>query len=148
VLPERDLWSGIEPRLGATPTRRLGLRERVPRLAIQVAAAIALLLLGAALSTAWQRRSSPAGFAAEQTRYNAASAALAERLAREPGALSPDTREVVQRNLAIVDAAIREAEAALASDPGNTSLEQMLIARYEQRLALLRRATASDRRES
>jgi hypothetical protein len=55
---------------------------------------------------------------------------------------------VVERNLAIVDQAIREAEAALASDPGNAALEQMVLARYVQRLDLLRRATEAGRQES
>jgi hypothetical protein len=55
---------------------------------------------------------------------------------------------VVERNLAIVDSAIQEAKRALQADPGNGALEQMLRARYEQRLDLLRRATDADRRES
>ena len=40
-----------------------------------------------------------------------------------------------------VDDAIREAEHALDSDRGNPSLERMLLARYQQRLELLQRAT-------
>ena len=168
VRPERDLWSGIAPRLSSPPVRDRATLESAParpgsegvlqgrfaslsrahRLALQMAAVIGLILLGAALATAVSGRRAPTAFAADQARYNAASAALAEQLARERGDLSPDTRAVVQRNLAIIDAAIKEAEAALTVDPGNTALEQMLIARYEQRLSLLHRATASDRRVS
>ena len=148
VLPERDLWAGIASHLSNPPVDRFANLPRVPRLFLQMAAAIGLILLGAALATAVSGRRASTTFGADQARYNAASAALAEQLAHERGDLSPDTREVVQRNLAIVDAAIKEAEAALTVDPGNVALEQMLIARYEQRLSLLRRATASDRRES
>jgi len=39
-----------------------------------------------------------------------------------------------------VDAAIREAEQALKTDPGDSTLEEMLLARYQQRLELLQRA--------
>lgn len=151
VLPERELWAGIAARL--TPAvsrheRRRGLPSRaVHRLGL-LAAALACILLGAVLATLWQRHAAPTGFAAEQTRYNAAAAALADQLAREPSGLSPATRAVVERNLHIVDAAIREAETALSHDPGNAALEQMLVARYQQRLALLRRATQNERAES
>jgi hypothetical protein len=114
----------------------------------RLAAAIGFILLGAVLATIWQRRSAPSDFAAAQARYHAVSAELSRRLAEEPRELSPATMAVVERNLAIVDAAIREAERALAVDPGNGALEQMLRARYEQRLELLHRATDQGRRES
>jgi anti-sigma factor RsiW len=151
VLPGRDLWGGIEARLGAPVNARASwprLRLRVSPLAMRIAAALGLVLLGAAIATAWQHRVAPTGYAAEQARYSAASAALAERLAREPTTLSPASRAVVERNLSILDAAIHEAETALAADPGNRALEEMLVARYEQRLALLRRAADTGRAES
>jgi hypothetical protein len=147
--PERDLWSGIGPRLtqAAVGPERVR-RPRPLRGWFRLAAAIGLILFGAGLATLWQRNTAPSPFAAEQARYTAASTALAEKLAADPGQLDPSTRAVVERNLAIIDLAIREAEAALAADPGNTPLEQMLVARYEQRLALLRRATSTRGMES
>ena len=84
----------------------------------------------------------------EQERYAHATADLARKLADDPAQLSASTRAVVERNLAIVDQAIREAEDALASDPGNAELEQMVLARYAQRLALLKHATEAGRQES
>ena len=98
--------------------RRFANLSRTSRLALQMAAAIGLILFGAALATALSGRRAPTAFATEQARYNSASATLAEQLTRNPSALSPDTRAVVQRNLAIVDAAIKEAEAALTVDHG------------------------------
>ena len=151
VIPGRDLWGGIESQLGTSRTTQDGghrLWFRVPSVAARIAAAVGLLLLGGSIVIAWQHRSAPTGFAAEQARYLAASSALAEQLAREPSALAPATRAVVERNLAILDAAIHEAESALAADPGNQTLEQMLVARYQQRLALLRRAGDVGRTES
>ncbi|MEO8140089.1 MAG: hypothetical protein ABI742_10600, partial [Gemmatimonadota bacterium] len=144
VLPERELWPGIAPRLSGPASRRFPPLRGWMRLA----AAIGLILFGAGLATLWQRSTAPSSFATEQARYTAASTVLAEKLAANPGQLTPSTRAVVERNLAIIDLAIREAETALATDPGNTPLEQMLVARYEQRLALLRRATTTRGMES
>lgn len=148
VAPPRDLWSGIAGRLPATPPRIGGggrPRFQMPAL---IAAGLALVLLGGALAT-WLRPGNAGGdFAREQQRYAEASAALAETLATDPAGLTAATRAVVERNLAIVDQAIREAEEALARDRGNAALEQMLIARYEQRLSLLKRAVDAGKRES
>jgi anti-sigma factor ChrR (cupin superfamily) len=146
VMPARDLWTGIEGRLGP---RRTALpftqRYRAPLLA---AAALVVLvggvLIGKSLPTT---PASDSAFALEQQRYTAATDALARQLSRNQ-ALTDETRAVVERNLAIVDEAIREAEQALDADPGNTALEQMVLAGYEQRLALLKRATDAGRQES
>lgn len=146
ITPGRDLWSGIEPRL-KSPGRGVTRIAWTP-LWGRMAAAIGFILLGAGLATIWRQSASPSGFAAEQARYEAASAELASKLAERTPGLSSITLAVVERNLAIVDAAIQEAKQALEADPGNGALEQMLRARYEQRLDLLRRATDADRRES
>jgi len=149
IQPEQDLWRGIEPRLmseqrsGSTPPRS----RPVPRWAL-AAAAILLVAIGAALATVWQRRAAPDSFTTATARYATESAALADRLNHAARPLSPVTQAVVARNLAIVDAAIKEAEAALAADPGNAALEHIVIAAYQQRLALLRGAVAADGTES
>jgi len=147
VLPERDLWTGIEARLAPAPqrTRVLGTRYRP---VVLLAAALFLLLAGATLATLYQRSQTPFAFAAEQRRYAAATADLARKLADNPTRLSSTTRLVVERNLAIVDQAIREAETALTTDPDNAELEQMVLARYAQRLNLLKRATEAGKQES
>jgi anti-sigma factor RsiW len=54
--------------------------------------------------------------------------------------LSARTIEVVERNLAIIDAAIAESRAALVRDPGNRDLLDVLAGTYRQKLDLLRRA--------
>jgi anti-sigma-K factor RskA len=150
VLPERELWTGIEPRLAPAPLRAGAAEPRGQRYRplVLLAAALFLLIAGATLATVYQRSRTTAGFAAEQQRYTEATADLARKLANDPGHLSSATRAVVERNLAIVDQAIREAETALATDPGNAALEQMVLARYAQRLALLKRATEAGGRES
>ena len=149
VMPARELWTGVAARLPSVPVTAAAARSRGSRAGWgQIAAAIGLMLFGAGLGALWERQTAPAGFATEQARYTAASGALARQLAANPGVIAPATRAAVERNLAIIDRAIREAEAALAADPGNTPLEQMLVSRYEQRLALLRHALAAGRMES
>jgi len=151
IMPERELWDGIDARLTprggavtALPTRR-----RTPLRPMLLAAAIAGILLGGtAVALVLRRAPADPAFVAEQQRYLEASAELARALAQDPGHLAPETQAVVRRSLAIVDQAIAEAEAALNDDPGNRALEQMLLARYEQRLELLRRANEAGRRES
>lgn len=156
VEPARDLWTGIAARLpvasNATSSAPLGraTQRTQPNWLVwgRLAAAIGLVLFGAALGTVWARRTAPPDFAAAQARYTTESGDLARRLAANPGSIAPATRAAVERNLTIIDHAIAEAEAALKSDPGNTPLEQMLVARYEQRLALLRHALAAGQSES
>ncbi len=150
VTPERDLWTGIETRISARPAGGVGSSPagmRAPWWTL-LAAAIGLVLLGATLAELRQRAAGATGFVADRARYTAASAALAQALATDPGTLPPTARGVVERNLGIIDQAIREAEAALATDPGNVALERMVVAGYKQRLALLRHATSAGRRES
>jgi hypothetical protein len=149
VLPGQDLWSGIESRLGQSKVMALPLsRGRTYNNWALLAAGLFLLIAGATLATLYQRRSAPSAFAQEQQRYVQATADLARKLADDPTQLSASTRAVVERNLAIVDQAIKEAEDALTSDPGNTELEQMVLARYAQRLDLLKRATAAGKQVS
>jgi hypothetical protein len=161
VMPSRDLWNGIESRLGSvSPSRRPERSEGAARGAVLpftrryraplLAAAAVLLLAGGALIGRLLQSATPSNstFALEQKRYTEATAVLERQLESDPAALPEETRAVVERNLAIVDAAIGEAEAALKTDRGNTALEQMVLARYEQRLALLKRATDAGRKVS
>ena len=55
--------------------------------------------------------------------------------------LAPETIAKVKESLAIIDAAILEARAALARDPANRELIEMLESTYEKKLDLLQRTT-------
>ena len=152
ILPARDLWSGIEGRLGAPAARSIarwpGTHSRGLRVILAAAAALILMITGGMLTTWWQQRVEPAAFASDRAQYQEAAARLATDLAANPAGLSEATRQVLDRNLRIIDGAIREAEEALAEEPGNAALAGMVLARYEQRLELLRRATDAGRQES
>lgn len=72
--------------------------------------------------------------------YRQARASLQAELAARGGALQPSTRRVVDENLAVIDRAVAAIETALASDPGNRSLEVLLIAAQGQEIQLLQQA--------
>lgn len=171
IPPERDLWPGIEarlePRSGRPPARSdtaapagvLSIRPTrwtltVPQL---VAAAIALVVLAA--GSVWllvpsagldsvadpTPATAPGVDGSPQLVFLAAYQPAISELEREFQArraqLAPDTRRVVEENMAIIDQAIAEAERALAEDPSNSFLNTHLAGTMRQKVELLRRAT-------
>ncbi len=54
--------------------------------------------------------------------------------------LPSEVAEPVDENLGVIESAIADILAALANDPDNESLKQMLIATYRNELKLLRKA--------
>ena len=70
----------------------------------------------------------------------AALAQLANEVQALERALPPETRALVAHNLELIDAAIRESQAALDANPSNPAIGRMLEARYGQRLLLLQQA--------
>jgi len=73
--------------------------------------------------------------------YREAAAELSATLRESRTSLPTETVAVLERNLRVIDEAIRESGAALAEDPGNPALARMLLATYRQKLDLLQRAT-------
>lgn len=80
----------------------------------------------------------PVNFADAQ--YDAAVGDLEQVLLQQRERLDPRTVIVLERNLRIIDDAIREARQALASDPANTLLNAHLAGARQRKLDLLRRA--------
>ncbi len=66
---------------------------------------------------------------------------LSATLDSERGSLSPETIAKLRESLKIIDGAILEARNALAADPANRTLIQMLSASYDQKVDLLKRTT-------
>ena len=160
VSPEADLWPPLAERLTARPRRPAA--GGWPIWLRQAAAAVVFMTLGAMLSQllapSWRGAGGEAGSAqvAEMaTPASGAEFALAETdLLRAKEALwaavyssdanaSAETREVVERNLAVIAAAIQELRAALEADPGNPQLEDLLLAKHRSEIGLLRRLTRS-----
>lgn len=140
IEPGRDLWGGIEARIGQRATRNV---QRVWWRAAFAAAAVLVIALGVYRllppSTAHDR---PAGegarWAAVQADFDRASDELSGILAAERERLRPETVVLLERNLAIIDAAIAESRAALARDPASVDLRGLLAAAARQKVELLR----------
>lgn len=81
----------------------------------------------------------PVSFADAQ--YDAAVVDLEHVLQEQRQRLDPRTVIVLERNLRIIDEAIREAREALAADPANAMLNAHLASARRRKLDLLRRAT-------
>lgn len=151
IDPAQDLWPAIEARL-EDRERRSGQRW-----AWQAAAAV-LLVAGSSLLTANLLRrdearvahepalpavaveSVPAAFGAAYAPdpgYVAARAALADMLARRVDRLPPSARQKLEANLAEIRRATAEINAALALQPGDPLLEELLLNAYQDELAVL-----------
>src|SRR6266536_330104 len=79
-----------------------------------------------------------AGWAAVQADFDRATDELSRVLAAERERLRPETVVLLERNLALIDAAIAESRAALARDPANGELRRLFTAASRQKVELLR----------
>jgi hypothetical protein len=83
----------------------------------------------------------PFTLAAMEDGYMRAANELQAALDAQGGRLSPATIATVKRSISVIDSAIVEAHSALAADPGNRDLVDLLAAHYQRKVELLRRAT-------
>jgi len=146
--PSRDLWGGISDRI-----RRRGSNRWVA-LPVWSLAAASLLLVAGTAATTWlgvrQGRpvatNEPGGsFVTTENQYHRSIADLAGLYARTRDSLSPDTRALIERNLAVIEAAIEEARLALEREPSNPVLESLVLAAYRRKLDFLVQATGLNR---
>ena len=82
-----------------------------------------------------------AAFTIEENNYLRTAAALQDLLDQRETALAPETVAQLKASLRTIDEAILEARNALARDPSNKLLIEMLSANYKQKVDLLRRST-------
>lgn len=86
-----------------------------------------------------------AEFASVENDYISTANQLSAVLESEKTTLSPATVAKLKESLRIIDAAIVEARRALAADPANRALIDMLNTSYSQKLDLLKRTTEMGR---
>jgi hypothetical protein len=155
VSPGRDLWPSIAEAI-SRPRRS----RRSPMLA---QAAAAVLLVGASSLVTYVAVKYDAGdasppvvtaamsdglsfdrtaFGGQDTLaavYGRAGGKIGSTLDRELASLSPEAREDVQRNLAVIRLAIDEIAAALEKEPDNVFLQALLVEAYSNEMALMNR---------
>jgi len=81
-----------------------------------------------------------AAFRPAEREYQQAVDELARALETRRQSLAPETVATLERNLAIIDAAIAESRTALENDPDSRELTRMLSSTYDAKVQLLRRA--------
>ncbi len=157
VAPPAELWEALRAATTARPARAAWTVRTTRR---ELAAAAALLVaLSSGITAALVRdRGAPAptGVAAsdrgaarpraewvEFTRAEAEYVGTADDLeallAGNRAALAPETVRTVEESLRVIDAAIRDARAALARDPANAELSNVLAATYRDKIDVLER---------
>jgi hypothetical protein len=155
VAPPPEVWDALQARVRTTP-RAQSPRFRSWNVGWFVAAATIVFIVGAALllppsvgkvkgkgavvQAPVASQQSPVVRAVAQN-YEPTLADLRRTLDQQRASLSPATLQVIERAVATCDTAIAEARAALASDPANQSLLQILAAQFEHKVELLQRAT-------
>jgi hypothetical protein len=162
IAPGRDLWPGIASAIeeevdrGAAPSRG---RPGWNRIFAQAAAVV--LLVGGSSGVTWFAMKQQAGPVAtvpavETLKFEPVAGSfgsqyhlgpefldarneLAARLDEELARLSPATRSEVETSLETIRAAILEINLALADEPGNALLQELLINAYREELAVMSR---------
>lgn len=145
IQPQRDLWPQIEAQIGA---RRAPSRRRPWLLALAAALALVAVTAGVTWQLAQSQLAVPAtGVMAELAAGGTVNRAAAEvqymrtqltqSLEANLSRLPPDSRKVIVENLLEIRASLVAIEQALASNPGNPSLQQLLYTTYERELAVL-----------
>jgi hypothetical protein len=155
IKPGRDLWPGIELAISGKQQR-----NRWWNGALAQAAAVLLLVGGSSGVTYLAIKDdggspSPVAMEGERvfvpvsgsfgSRYNLgpefqdARDSLAARLDSEMEKLSPESRAEVQKNLNTIRAAIVEINKALANEPDNVLLQDLLIRTYRDELTLMQK---------
>ena len=90
-------------------------------------------------------RGSLQAFTVEENNFMRAASILEDLLDSQESALAPETVKQLKASLRTIDEAILEARSALARDPANGMLIEMLSATYRQKVDLLRRTTEMTR---
>ena len=148
LQPARDLWPDIESRL--EPRRRRGTW------AWQAAAAIALVAVSSLVTANLVRRANPpvarasapvsqatvmpAAFGPSYSlsaEYDKARGQLATDLEQRLAGMPPSARQKLEANLAEMHRAVAEINAALARQPGDPLLEELLLNTYQDELGVL-----------
>jgi len=161
VQPPADVWPTISARIrnSAEPSeeKHKAFARRAPAWGWLAAAAVLLVMISSLVTTVVMGRRHADVTAVVASRPSTALANLAALSRREEGfrntadelwaavnarrdQLSPETVATVERTVMLIDAAILEAREALANDPNNTVIADMLSARYERKVDLLKRA--------
>jgi hypothetical protein len=156
VKPQRDLWPGIEQAI-----RQPARREHTLWNSVWAQAAAVLLLVGGSSGLTYVAMSGNSNAVSPVasngpalvfepvsgsfgSQYNLgpdyldARRDLQARLDQELQRLAPETRDAVLSNMQTIQTAIDQINQALAEEPGNVLLQELLLSTYREELDLMR----------
>lgn len=158
VEPPEDAWQGIRAEIDLRKIVPLPSTSRPARQVpwMRVAAIAAIIAASSATTVAImntrnsqsvavgppQDTAAPGIVLAIDKDYEETVRTLTATLEASRSKLAPETVEAVERSLKIIDEAIAEVRDALLRDPASTHLRGMLSKNYQQKVDLLRRASA------
>ena len=170
IEPPSEAWAGIRDaierdKLAVGQIRALrdsGVWRRPSMIAAAIVLAAVLSSVGTAVYMNGRGDTDPSRVAAQSAPTSAASATLAaftieennylrnvavlqDMLDQQEASLAPETVAQLKASLRTIDEAILEARNALARDPANKTLIEMLSGTYRQKVDLLRRSTEMTR---
>jgi hypothetical protein len=162
IMPERDLWPGIENCIlneESRPSFFSSLRVQPLWSIRNLAAAAAILVIvfsatylavsirdkhGSRLPALSDHSSEiipvstlQADYSSAEAEYVRATQKLQEVLDSRTQYLAPQTREVMDRNIKVINEAIAEIKKALGNDPGNKQLNTLLLASYQNKVEVM-----------
>ena len=149
IRPDRDLWPGIEEAINRP--------KRSPWTPLLAQAAAVVMLVGASSLVTYtlvkedpqvievtrpglaasQAAFSNSGFLGDE--YRMARGSVSAQLNRELERLSPEARADIERNLAVIRQAISDINQALAKEPDNELLQELLANAYREEVAIMQR---------
>jgi len=166
IDPPAEAWSNIRTAILRDENAggsHLGIRSKAywQRPLVLAAAAAVVAVLSSTITTLYLNSRSPssiapasagrptdatipstlAAFTVEENNYLRQAAMLQDLLDQQETALAPETVAQLKTSLRTIDEAILEARSALARDPSNKLLIEMLSSNYKQKVDLLRRST-------
>jgi len=157
-----ELWPGIRSRIENAKLVTLApdspaRRWRRPRPMLMTAGLIAVLVLavwlGARTRSAPDRAPSAQGggtgdtsrsvvFVSDSVRaYEEEAKILLDRLELTRSGLEPGAAAAIDKDLAVIDSAIAELQTAIARDPRNPALQQLLATSYREKVEVLKRVS-------
>ena len=161
IEPPVDAWLAIRSAIEAPAKPRVAVWQRPVFLlaasltlvaASSLVTAVALSREDAEPSLAIERPipsgsapTSLAEFTARENQFISASNRLTSIIESGEVQLTPQTIEKLKESVRVIDAAILEARRALAEDPANTQLMEMLSTSYTQKVDLLERTAQMGR---
>jgi PIN domain nuclease of toxin-antitoxin system len=161
-----DLWPSIRSRIEARkivtmnadatalrsgPPPRRGVRRTIAAVGALATLTAAAVVLGitdnrtrrgvARVDSTLELPAVPTSMVADSTSaYEEESKQLLDRLELQRALLRPEAAQALDADLRTIDAAIAELEDAIARDPKNPALRQLLASSYRQKVELLKRA--------